>query len=183
MPYDPNHHHRHSTRLKGYDYAQEGAYFITICTHGKQWLFGEIQNDVMMLNEYGQIATACWLAIPDHFPNIELDAFVIMPNHMHGIVVINDIHTDVGAQYIAPSTEKHAIPLPKAGSLSVAIRSYKAAVTRQINNLYHVAGEHLWQRNFHDHIIRNEMGLNYLRAYVINNPVAWTKDSLYVNCS
>ena len=103
MPYDPRIHHRRSTRLKGYDYSQEGAYFVTICTYAKQWLFGDIQNDLMLLSPYGQIASDCWIAIPKHFSHIELDEFVIMPNHMHGILVITDAPTTVGVQHAAPS--------------------------------------------------------------------------------
>ena len=190
MPYDPNKHHRRSTRLKGYDYTQEGAYFITICTFAKQYLFGEIENDQMSLSDYGQIATDCWVKIPTHFPHIELDEFVVMPNHMHGIIVITNSVTNVGAEHVPPSsqhtqssTNESQIPQSKAGSLSVAIRSYKAAVTRQINNLYHAPAEQFWQRNYHDHIIRDEIALNYLRAYVVNNPASWIKDSLHVSRS
>ena len=185
MPFDPNIHHRRSTRLAGYDYSQEGAYFVTICTYAKQWQFGDVQNDVMILNQYGQIANSCWLEIPSHFPQIELDAFVIMPNHMHGIIVITESPSNVGAQHVAPSkrhftsSNKKMTPNVKAGSLSAAMRSYKAAVTRQVNRLYHAPGEQLWQRNFHDHIIRNHVGLNHLRTYVINNPASWSKDSLW----
>ncbi|MBA3872295.1 MAG: hypothetical protein H0X30_24395 [Anaerolineae bacterium] len=102
MPFDPNIHHRHSTRLKGYDYSQEGAYFVTICTFRKEWSFGEIQNDLMTLSLYGKIASDYWARIPKHFPHIELDEFVIMPNHVHGILLINDSTAPVGAQHVAP---------------------------------------------------------------------------------
>jgi REP element-mobilizing transposase RayT len=175
MPYDPDRHHRRSTRLKGYDYAQEGAYFITICTYAKQWLFGEIENDKMMLNHYGEIVANCWLAIPTHFPHIELDEFVIMPNHMHGIVVITDSLMTVGAQHAAPAS----IPQIKAGSLPAVIRSFKSAVTYQVNKQYHASGERFWQKNYHDHIIRSETSLNHLRGYTINNPALWIKDKYW----
>ncbi len=88
MPYDPKKHHRRSIRLKGYDYTQPGAYFITICTQNRECLFGEVVDGRMVLNELGQVARECWLAIPDHFPHSRLDEFVIMPNHVHGIIWI-----------------------------------------------------------------------------------------------
>ncbi len=91
MPYDRNKHHRRSTRLKGYDYTSAGAYFITICTHQRECLFGEIVQGEMQLNDFGQIAMDCWQTIPDHFSDrVRLDEFVIMPNHVHGILVIPD---------------------------------------------------------------------------------------------
>ena len=86
MLYDPNRHHRRSIRLKEYDYTQPGAYFITICTHDRAGLFGEIVDGEMRLNDCGRVAEQCWLDIPSHFPHAELDAFVIMPNHVHGIL-------------------------------------------------------------------------------------------------
>jgi putative transposase len=184
MPYDPNHHHRRSTRLKGYDYTQEGAYFITICTDRKQWLFGEIQNDVMLLNHYGQIASDCWTETPKHFPHVELDEFIIMPNHMHGIIVITASSSSVGVQHAAPfvSLPSETItPQIKGGSLPAIIRSYKSAVTHQINSLYHAVGERFWQRNYHDHIIRSEIELNHLRGYIINNPLSWSKDKYHTS--
>lgn len=99
MTYDKDKHHRHSLRLRGHDYTQAGAYFLTICTHQRECLFGEITNGVMRLNTYGEIAAACWKEIPIHSSNAELDVMVIMPNHIHSILVIADKSTFVGAQH------------------------------------------------------------------------------------
>ena len=93
MPYDSQKHHRRSIRLKGYDYTQPGAYYITLCTKARQCLFGDVVKGEMRLNSLGYIAFTCWQAIPNHFPHVELDAFVIMPNHLHGILVISDTLT------------------------------------------------------------------------------------------
>jgi len=90
MKYNPDIHHRRSIRLQGYDYSQSGAYFITTCTQNRECLFGEIHNGKMYLNEYGEIAKKCWVEIPKHHQNVQLDEYVIMPNHIHGIVVINE---------------------------------------------------------------------------------------------
>lgn len=89
--YNPTTHNRRSIRLKGYDYSQEGWYFLTICTHNKQHLFGEIENYKMILNDVGKIVNTCWLEIPEHFPNVTLHEFVIMPNHIHGIIEITNV--------------------------------------------------------------------------------------------
>jgi REP element-mobilizing transposase RayT len=109
MRFDPEKHHRRSIRLKGYDYRRQGAYFVTICTHDRLCLFGEVVGGEMRLNEYGRIALGCWKEIPLHFPQAELDAFVVMPNHVHGIIVLT-----VGA--------RHAVP-------------YKTAFPKKRNNL------------------------------------------------
>jgi len=90
MKFDPNKHHRRSIRLKGYDYTQPGGYFVTIVTYHRDLLFGEIVNEEMQLNDLGKIVEECWRAIPEHIPNVELGAYVIMPNHVHGIIVITD---------------------------------------------------------------------------------------------
>ncbi len=107
MPYDPNRHHRRSIRLKGYDYTQPGAYFITICTHERVHFFGAVVNGVMRLNDAGRIAAQCWRDIPAHFPRVQLDAFVIMPNHIHGVLGIVADDNDAGAQNVGAT---HASP-------------------------------------------------------------------------
>ena len=101
MPYDPGRHHRRSIRLRGYDYTSAGAYFITICAHRRECLFGEVVDGVMRLNVYGRVVDACWQAIPDHFPHVMLDVYVIMPNHVHGIIAIVD-DPPVGARHASP---------------------------------------------------------------------------------
>ncbi|MEH2465842.1 transposase [Nostoc sp.] len=112
MPYDPRIHQRRSIRLKGHDYTQPGAYFITLCTQARQCLFGNVVKGKMQLNYLCHIAFNCWEAIPDHFPHIELDTFVVMPNHLHGILVITD--TSVGAWHChAPTRRQYILDNPQ----------------------------------------------------------------------
>ncbi len=162
-------YNRRSVRLKHYNYTEFGAYFLTICTKNKQWLFGEIKDDKMCLNNLGKIAFNCWQEIPQHFPHIELDVFVIMPNHLHGILWINNSIND-------PSQNRQFGKMDK-GSISSIVRSYKAVVTKKINQICGQKGSSLiWQRNFYENIIRDEKALNNIREYIINNPLNWQKD-------
>ena len=104
MGFDPDIHHRRSIRLRHYDYSRAGAYFVTICTWQRECLFGEVVEAAVSLNELGQVAWDCWNGIPDHFLNVELDAFLVMPNHMHGIIVLNDDGNPVGARHASPDS-------------------------------------------------------------------------------
>ena len=175
MKFDPQKHHRRSIRLKNYDYAQPGGYFITIVTYQREMLFGEIENGEMKLNGFGKIADDCWRAIPDHFPNVELGAYVVMPNHVHGVIVINDgpatnSSPDVGA--------RHAWPLPPHGpkpkSIGAIVGSYKSAVTRRIGREHNATG--IWQRNYHEHVIRNHEEWDRIHRYIEANPLRWAED-------
>jgi len=170
VTYDRERHHRRSIRLKGYDYAQPGAYFITICTQDRACLFGEVADGEMRLNEMGQVVCECWSAIPEHFSNGVLDAFVVMPNHVHGIVVIVDGR---GTACRAP-TEQFGRPI--TGSVPTIIRSFKSAVTRRINALRGTPGAPVWQRNYFEHIIRNDESLNRIRQYITDNAARWAFD-------
>jgi REP element-mobilizing transposase RayT len=172
--FDPQKHHRHSIRLKGYDYSQEGAYYVTIVTWRRDFLFGEIVNQEMMLSKRGQIADACWREIPNHFPHVELGAYVIMPNHMHGIIFIKDGRR--GAIYRAPTDDANIEKFgePVKGSLPTIIRTYKAAVTRLIGRELNETG--IWQRNYYDHIIRDEKDLQNKTDYIEANPRLWDED-------
>lgn len=163
---------RKTPRLQGYDYRQNGAYFITVCTYKRQHLFGEIYGDEMELNTLGCIVQTCWEQIPTHFPVAELDAFVIMPNHMHGIIFIT-LETEPN------NYQPERFSKPIARSLSTIMRSFKSAVTKQINQLLVADNKSVWQGRFHDHIIRSERSLNVLREYAINNPARWDKDRFY----
>ena len=143
--YDPQRHHRRSIRLQGYDYTQPGAYFITICTHEREPLFGDVVGGEMHLNDAGRIAEQCWLDIPNHFPHVELDEFVIMPNHVHGILwIVDDVTVGVGAKNFSPLPS----PPPSRGTsktIGSVVRGFKIGVTRwfsQNTSLYTV-----WQRN------------------------------------
>ena len=173
---------RNSLRLSGYGYAQPGAYFVTMVTHQRESLFGDVVNGTMQLNEYGIIAKERWLAIPHHFPNVELGTFVIMPNHEHGIIIITDTGI-VGAQHAAPlqslaplQTQQSHASNPKSGSLSAIVRSYKSAVTKRIHETDKFSPEKIWQRGFHDHIIRNEDEWRRIHLYIEANPSNWEND-------
>jgi putative transposase len=187
MAYDPNKHHRRSTGLKGYDYTSAGAYFITICTFQRECLFGEIVHGEMKLNDFGQVAMDCWQAIPDHFDRVILDAFVIMPNHIHGILVIPDDGRGIALQCPYKFTQHHnksTFGKMVQGSIPTIVRSFKSATTKQINILRNAIGTPVWQRNYYDHIIRDEASLNHIRRYVQTNPAVWQGDQLHpVNLS
>ncbi|GAB4577730.1 MAG: transposase [Anaerolineales bacterium] len=179
MPYNPDIHHRRSIRLKGYDYTQSGAYFVTIVTYQRAHLFGKVVNGVMQLNEWGEIARREWFKTAELRPYVELfdDEFVVMPNHAHGILWIND-GVVVGAERRSAPTTNDAIPHVDAGSLGAIVRAYKSAVTYAINAARQTRGMTVWQRNYYEHIIRNDAELNRIRKYIIENPLKWAKDSL-----
>jgi REP element-mobilizing transposase RayT len=169
------HHHRRSVRLQGYDYTQNGAYFVTICAYERACVFGQMVDDVMAINAWGQIVQSCWDEIPAHYPMVELDAFVVMPNHMHGVIVI--VNDGRGMACHAPTKREFSKPI--ARSLSTIVGAFKSAVTKYINRLPNPPDHPIWQRNYYEHIIRSEESLNIIRAYVANNPAQWGEDSLY----
>jgi len=187
MPYDRFKHHRHSIRLRGYDYTQIGAYFITIATHAsrRECLFGGIADGEMRLNELGRVVAECWDALPAHFPNVELDEFVVMPNHLHGIVVIGD-DASAGRGEAFFCTTKNASPLQPqpsppshgtaSGSVGAIIQNFKSVSTRKINALRDTAGAPVWHRNYYEHIVRNEKSLNAIRKYISANSANWAND-------
>ena len=165
---------RKKNRLEDYDYSQDGYYFVTICTKNMVERFGEIRDDKMILSPIGEIVDQCWQAIPEHFPNVELDEYVVMPNHVHGVIVIEN-NNDVGVQNFEPLHDKinkfqHIIPR----SLGSIIRGFKIGVTKYCRN--NNCGNVVWQRNFYDHIIRNERSLTRIREYIHNNPSQWASD-------
>ncbi len=167
----PNERHRRSLRLQGYDYAERGAYFVTICTKNRACLLGDITNGEMRLNDFGRLAKAAWEEIPSHFPDIELGTFVAMPNHIHGIIVIarpTPRATRASPLQIAPGPPKR--------SLGTIVGSYKSAVTKGINQSRGAAGAPVWQRNYYEHIIRDDADLNRIRQYIWDNPARWQED-------
>ena len=173
MKHDPHIHHRKSIRLKGYDYSQAGSYFVTICTKAKAEFLGEVHNGEIILSPSGVIARLYWEALTTHFPDIILDEFVVMPNHVHGIVVIaDDVHRERrGVQLNAPTPQFFS---SSGGSLPVIVRTYKAAVTTWCRkNGY---DEFAWQRNYYEHIIKGERDLNAIRKYIAENPANWFAD-------
>ncbi len=219
---------RRSIRLPQFDYAQPGAYFVTIVTAGRIPMFGTVDNGQLRPSPAGEIARDGWAAIPAHFPSVSLDAFVVMPNHLHGIL----IHRGVGARHAVPiprpATQvrhhttalgveadgrrvdvpgegaRHAVPLrdgngdigwdgttddgavggserfgrPAVGTIPTIVRSFKAAVARQINVGRGTPGAPVWQRNYYEHIIRNDESLRRIRRYIADNPRQWDLDRL-----
>jgi putative transposase len=170
--YNPQIHHRRSIRLSGYDYTQAGRYFITICTYNRQNLFGEIVNGEMALNEYGRIVAACWQELARHFPNITLGEWVIMPNHVHGIIVIG--RGEASAADASPLQPNGTQP----GSIGAMAQNFKSVAARKINKLRGTPGTAVWQRNYWEHIIRDQQAYQRIAQYIINNPAKWDEDSL-----
>jgi REP element-mobilizing transposase RayT len=180
MPYNPNIHHRRSIRLRGYDYTQAGAYFITICTHQRQRLFGEIVDGQMHLNLCGQVVISRWQNIPRHFACIKLDEFVLMPDHLHGIIAIGEegIAFPERESICSQVIKGNAMPLrgTETNSLGAIVQNFKSVTTRKINQINRSSTPPLWQRNYHERIIRDEIALQNIRHYIAANPLQWQGD-------
>ena len=232
MKYNPDIHHRRSIRLKGYDYSQNGLYFITICTQNREHLFGTISNGQMALNPMGEIAHNEWFKTASMRPNIRLHEFIVMPNHIHGIIEIlptpphpvrthcmrppdmpnhgqserlgrvqraptNAATTDNHGQSAPghgqhagdivrahcmrphdapPITNNHGQRAPTVGDI---VRGYKSAVTKRINEIRNISGVPVWQRNYHEHIIRNEIAYLRISEYIQANPRRWQDDNYH----
>jgi len=175
MKNDVQIHRRRSIRLKDWDYSQSGAYFITIVTYRRECLFGKIEDGRMIPTPMGQIADDHWRAIPDHFPTIELGAYVVMPNHIHGIIMIQSHGVDipiVGAtHWVAPTGRPNG---PKRGSIGGIVGAYKMSVTRRIQR--ELDGANIWQRNYYEHIIRDENEHSRIHLYIESNIDNWNLD-------
>ena len=196
-------HNRKNTRLMTYDYSDAGSYFVTICTKNHESFFGIVQDDKMLFNDVSRIAIKCWQGLPERFSKVSLDEFVLMPNHLHGIINISDDkgainrtptgvlmpnqgvinHTptgnkneSVGVQFIAPKnndTTNQGL-INQIPTLGMMVRSFKALASRQIRLSWKI--DFGWQRNYYEHVIRNEDSLNYIREYIITNPLRWELD-------
>ncbi len=182
MIYNPELHHRRSIRLKGYDYSQSGIYFVTICTKDKEHTFGIIKNGEIALNKYGNIVKNEWMKTPKIRKEIELHRFIVMPNHIHGIVEIIDGRGD---RPVAPTgkpfTPPMAIPAikepgPKHKTIGSMVAGYKSTVTKQINILRNIPFAPVWQRNYYEHIIRNEESYYRISEFIKSNPMNWPDD-------
>jgi putative transposase len=174
----PEGHHRRSVRLKGYDYAQPGAYFVTICTHGRVCIFGDVVNGEMIVNECGQRVTEEWLYTGLLRPDVVLDAFVVMPNHLHGIVIIMERDRGRGVLHTPfhDGTPDRGVNSPSR-TVGAIVRGFKAATVRDINCLRGVpAGAPVWQRDYYEHVVRSAAGLGRIRAYIADNPARWLED-------
>lgn len=232
MSYNPKLHHRRSIRLKGYDYSKAGSYFITICCNDMVHRFGKVENDEMVLNEFGQIAYDEWINLAERFTNFELDVFQIMPNHMHGIIALNEFDsalfppapkaiaeqksvragfTPAPSPLINNSEQKHnpeqknenlqqgenpepeniimrndngagagVNPAPTtAPTIGDIVGAYKSLVANACLDIYKSKNEtmgKLWQRDYYEHIIRNEKAYQRISDYIINNPAKWKED-------
>jgi putative transposase len=165
--YDPQKHHRQSIRLKGYDYSQPGAYFVTLVTHQKKCWFERLEFRAVVEQE--------WRGLLDRFPTIQLDEFVIMPNHVHFIIWLNPPDVPVGAQFnCAPAIGQSFTVDPERPTLGQVVRTFKAVVTRRIRQ---TEGEGFaWQRNYYERIVRNERELNAVRQYIRDNLFRWAND-------
>jgi putative transposase len=168
-----------STRLKSWDYSWSGCYFVTIVVHDHVCLFGEVQNDRVLLSPLGQAVEVNWGEIPAHHHNVELDEYVVMPNHVHGIIILNEINDDAKANrrdvQLNVSTDGGHSPIsPKKGSLPVVVRTFKAAVTTWARA--NGCERFRWQGRFYEHIIRNENDLHRIRQYIQNNRLRWELD-------
>lgn len=169
MLHNPDIHHRRSIRLRDYNYTQTGAYFVTVCTYQRECLLGEIVDGEMQLNGYGNVTKTCWEWLSQQYLYVELDEWVVMPNHLHGILVINEDRGKGGSR-TAPTV------LSKRKPLGRLIGAFKTISNKQINEFCGRKGESVWQRNYYEHIIRNEEELNRIREYIITNALKWAED-------
>ena len=154
---------RRSMRLRDHDYSTPGAYFITACTQNRSLMFGRVIDGKMVGNRLGAVVEDCWSQLPDHYQNVSLDAFVLMPNHIHGIVVIESPPAGVAA-----ASARHGV--------SEIVRAFKTFSSRKINATRGSPGASVWQRGFYDHVIRGERELDRVRAYIMDNPRKWSED-------
>jgi len=158
MPYDPNKHRRRSIRLAGYDYTHAGVYYVTICVQGRICWLGDVVDGSVRLSSYGVMVDDCWRRIPAHFPNIVLDAWVVMPNHLHGLITVTPPPPNVPAR-----------------TLGQLVAWFKYQSTCAVNN-QRGGQTQLWQRNYYEHIVRDDADLERIRAYITDNPRRWQGD-------
>ncbi len=203
--FDPAFHHRRSIRLKGYDYSRRGCYFITLCTAERGAFFGKISNGIMTLNDFGLIAFNEWIRTPILRPGIELGEFIIMPNHMHAIIIIRENITGANSSPLPVRAGSGPLPvragssplpvragcsppqpnlttpppIPPAGIVGAIVRGYKATVTKQVNTLRGKPGCPVWQRNYYERIIRDKKAYVTISRYIRQNPVKWNKDKFF----
>jgi REP element-mobilizing transposase RayT len=201
MKFDPLKHNRRSTRLQGYDYTQPGAYFVTLVTWQRYCLFGEIVHGMMQLNPIGKIIQSEWQRLPRHFHNIRLDAFMVMPNHVHGTIVIESVATRQPPYEIPDSNHPmpdqmndcpDGSPLPSRSplqttlpngpmpnSLGAMIGQFKSRATKRIWSLPGMDHCPIWQRNYYEHIVRDDQDFINIWNYIDTNPQEWQEDQLH----
>jgi putative transposase len=177
MNYNPEKHNRQSIRLKQYDYASEGMYFITICSYQKQHLFGEVVDNAMILSDMGKIVRDEWLKTPTLRPNVSLGEYVVMPNHLHLLLCI-ELRKETREQQGSRKGVLQYAPTIRSPSQTIGaiIRGYKGATTKQINILRETPQTPVWQPNYYEHIVRSEKDCNRIREYIQYNPQNWEID-------
>ena len=190
MKYDPDKHHRRSIRLSGYDYSQSGAYFVTICAYQRQCVFGDVVDGQMCLNKYGAIVAETYQWLCQRYPYLHLDEWIVMPNHFHAIMLITDkpcmdadqprrgVSRNALTMRTAPTINQHG-KITKPKPLGRLIGAFKTVSTKKINILRDAPATPLWQRNYYEHIIRNQDAMNKICQYIINNPASWKIDQLH----
>jgi REP element-mobilizing transposase RayT len=177
MAYDPEKHHRHSIRLPQYDYRQSGVYFVTICTHERECVLGEVLDGAIRLNDWGNIADRVWAEVKGHFHGVAIDRHVVMPNHVHANIVI--LYDPLrGDRVSAPAGQGGETP-PLRPTLGQIVAYYKYQTARTINLMRGMPGAKFWQRNYWEHVVRNEEEMNRIQEYIVTNPVRWSDDQLH----
>lgn len=203
--FDARRHHRRTIRVAGFDYRDNGSYFVTVCTHDRDCLFGDIRNGVAELNEIGRVVADCLEQIPSHYPGIAIHASVVMPNHVHALLHIGDAPSNGGGRGVIPNHAHTSLPIgdvppgdgrgtacraptattvdgsprsfgkPQSRSLSTVIGAFKSACTKRIRESCGFHGS-VWQRNFHEHIVRDSDEYERIERYIRNNPAKWPRD-------
>jgi len=195
MKFDPDKHHRRSIRLKDYDYSSPGAYFVTICAQNREFMFGEISFGEMILNDAGKMIETTWNELPQNYPGVAIDEFIIMPNHFHGIILLTGKNVDIASERgnhggIAPTNSAEtvrAMPLCSPNniehslSLPDVVHRFKSLTTARyrqgvVEYSWRTFPGRLWQRNYYEHILRDEDELNQIREYIRTNPQNWDID-------
>jgi putative transposase len=177
-------HRRWTIRAPGYDYTQAGAYFITICTRNRECLLGKVVNGMVQLNETGRLVESVWLQTATARPELELDAYVVMPNHFHAIFFIHESPGVAGATHRVAPTKNHSATTgktrrpvgPISRSVGAVMAQFKSLVTKRLNATQQYLGGPVWQRNYYEHVIRDEESLNRIREYIATNARRWDLD-------
>jgi len=193
--------HRRSIRLPGYDYSQPGAYFVTVCVHGGRFLFGDVMDGRMRLNATGDLVQVCWEWLEQQYRYVELDEYVIMPNHVHGIIILTDLVTSDGSRTVTDASDfmtlggsrtapreddidscrgasrsSPTLDYIRRKPLGRIIGAFKTVSTKRINELSNSSAGRIWQRGFFEHVIRGERDLTRIREYISTNPRRWHLD-------
>jgi REP element-mobilizing transposase RayT len=176
--FDPSQYHRRSIRLRNFDYGQPSAYFVTICARDRECLFGQIEDGKILLNRFGLVLEEEWHRTAQIRPGLKLDAFCIMPNHIHGIIILTGSPLSAdrrGTMHRAPTIFEQ-FGKPTSNSIPSIVRGFKSASTVGINEIRSTPGTPVWQRSYYEHVIRNEIDLEDVRQYIESNPFKWLED-------